>query len=268
MCWVAGPRGAPRRSLVPARPATQSPGPPCTPGGTDSPGWVGGVPARYASPGWRPRPGFTPGWAQGRLCRGRGLGEPVLRGPGAVWKDPWVKSSFLPPGSSSPLHFGLPSYLLFGVRLSFCGRLWVRPGRRGLTAGARARGPQDPRTATQAPGRGLLLLQAQHPRAPFPIWTRGLRLIPPLAPLAQFRKLLASVPGRFFPGAEGGARREPWGAVQLPLPSPRPSVLCKSVWDAGAFGNPGPLAPCGRGGPLVGAGTSARLWPRLLFQVR
>lgn len=250
MCWVAGPRGAPRRSLVPARPATQSPGPPCTPGGTDSPGWVGGVPARYASPGWRPRPGFTPGWAQGRLCRGRGLGEPVLRGPGAVWKDPWVKSSFLPPGSSSPLHFGLPSYLLFGVRLSFCGRLWVRPGRRGLTAGARARGPQDPRTATQAPGRGLLLLQAQHPRAPFPIWTRGLRLIPPLAPLAQFRKLLASVPGRFFPGAGGGP------AVSPGVPPSSPFLLRGPVYSASPFGMREPLGTPAPSPPAAAAAPS------------
>lgn len=38
---VAAPRSVPRRSPVPARPATQSPGPACTPGDTDSPGWVG-----------------------------------------------------------------------------------------------------------------------------------------------------------------------------------------------------------------------------------
>lgn len=242
---MAGPRGAPRCSLVPARPATQSPGPACTPGGTDIPGWVVD-PARYASRGWRPRPPLTPGWAQGRRCRGRGLGEPVPRGPGTVWKEPWVKSSPLLPGSSSPLHVGPPPYLLFGVRLSFSRSEWVRPGRRGVAGGAGARGSADQRAATRAPGLGLPLLGAQHPRAPFPIWTRELRLIPPLAPLVQFRKLLASVPGRLFPG----------GAVSPGVPPSSRFLLRGPVCSASLFGMREPLGTSAPSPPAAAAAPS------------
>ncbi|XP_027479023.1 uncharacterized protein LOC113938095 [Zalophus californianus] len=128
-------------------------------------------------------------------------------------------------------------------------------GSRSARTRGPARGDSGPRPRSSASGGSA-------PEGAFPHLDLRTPAHPTLVPLVQFRKLLASVPGRLFPRG----RREPWVAAQLPLPPRRPSVLFKSVWDAGAFGNLGPLAPCGRGGPLVGAGTSARLWPRLLFQ--
>lgn len=235
------------------------------PRGQGLPG-LGGGPARYASRGRRPRPRLTPGWAQGRRCRGRGLGEPVPRGPGTVWKEPWVKRSPLLPGSSSPLYFGPPSCLLFGVRLSVCWSVWVRPGRRGVAVGAGAPGPAYPRSATRplgprppsfasggsAPESSFPHLDARTPAHPTP---RPFSLIPEASRLGSWTALSRGVPRALGCRPAPSSSSEAQCALQVCLG-------CGSLWE------PRPPRPLRPRRPLGGAGTSARLWPRLLFQVR
>ena len=227
------PNGALQRRLVPAPPATQSPGPACTPGRTDSPGWVGD-PARYASWGWRLRPLLTPGLTQGWRPRGRGLGEPVPRGPRTIWKKQRVKR---PPlscqGPPPPPFWTLPSHLLFGVRLSFCRSEWVRPGRRG---GVRRSGS----ARTRRPAR-----RGSGPR---PLSSASAGSAPKGAfPHLDWRTPAHPTPRPFNAVPEASGPRSwtalPRGAAHLPLLPLRPNVRCKTVRDAGAFGDPGPRAP-------------------------
>lgn len=179
------------------------------------------------------------------------MGEPVPRGPRTIWKKQRVKRPPSPARVLLPRHFGLcrPTFSL-GFALASAGASGSGLGGGGVSGGAGARGPADPRAAARGPGLCLPLLRAQHPRAPFRIWTGGPRLIPPLAPLMQFRKPLAPAPGRLFPGVPPFSRfflrgqmcaaslfgmREPLGTPAPVPPEAAAGPFLRRGWNKSAF---------------------------------
>ncbi|KAF6321306.1 hypothetical protein mRhiFer1_008435 [Rhinolophus ferrumequinum] len=124
------------------------------------------------------------------------------------------------------------------VRLNICRREPVRP-ELGRVA-AREPESEDRRSGAQRLGDTrlrLLLLGAEHPRAPFSfsgLGDPGFRR-PTQPNSASFSPLLPD-------GSSLGASI-PWDAAPFPLPLPKPSVFRESVWDTESFGDPGLRVP-------------------------
>lgn len=204
--------------------------------GVDSPG-LGGGPAgiRFLGVGVS-RALLTPGSAVGDEGGG-GLEEHAPQGPRTIWKEHRMKRSPFLPVSSSLAIFGPHHIFSLGFASVSAGGSrsgWNRAGWQPGIGSARTRGAGRSGSGTPA---CLLLLGAEHPRAPF--FFSGLEDPGPPRPLQPNSRSISSLfPDGFCPGAS-----IPREAAHFPLPPPRPSVFHESGWDAGAFGDPVPRVP-------------------------
>ena len=249
------------------RRATQSPGPACTPGGAHSSGRVEG-PAGYAARGGGPPPicshpagrgGRGLGGGEGRFGETCSLGTPNRR-EGAKG---FLSCQCTPSHHSRPrsrLLWGSPQPLPEGGR----------EGGQACAAGVATREPEleglaDPDAATRGTGLCLPVLGAEHPRAPLSPSGFGDTGSPrrplPISLILEASRLRSWT---VLPG----------GAVSPGVPPGSRFRLRGRVCSASLFGTrepsgtQAPQCPLRPRRPLGGAGTSARLWPRLLFQVR